>query len=410
MVQNGDIIGMHFPGDTVITYDNGGQYKLTTAYATNAGTFDWGSVTAGNDRDYGIKAHLLPYKDIYFDASVTLNYDSTPQYILTIECTDGKDPVTSTFTVSIVPNEPPTINNLPASCNISEDHIIELLLFRLNVTDPTNDYITCSVTSPASVPFFIKPISGTSDTTSTSSLATGIGQHIFRVISTDNENDQLYHNMTISPNTCPFIIMASGDILSTGNLLGTTTTTCVLTVYVYDGHTLVGPKTLTITITDGFSFISETLNITVIDVNEPPEFHKSYYAVSIDEDLATTKVVDPNLGVTDPDNGDTQMYSMDCGSYQAYLTMDSTTGNVSFGAGYDLDTGVNPSTFSCNVNVSDGEFTDTAVLVVTINDVNDNVPQFSRPTYFFFISANDGIGTSVGDITASDADAGIYGM
>lgn len=91
--------------------------------------------------------------------------------------------------------------------------------------------------------------------------------------------------------------------------------------------------------------------------------------------------------------------------------MDPTTGNVTLGAGYDLDTGTNPSTASCAVVVTDGEFNGTATLLITINQINDNTPQFSTPTYIFYVSSDEGIGASIGSISATDGDISthIYG-
>ncbi|KAJ8317677.1 hypothetical protein KUTeg_005581 [Tegillarca granosa] len=204
--------------------------------------------------------------ELYVKNNPGLSYSTVAQYVLTITCTDGKDPVSSTFTVNLIQNMPPTINNLPATTALHEDHLLEQLLYTLNVTDPEGQTITCSVTAPASSPFFVKPISGTS------------------------------------------------------------------------------------------------------------------------------VVKNPGFIVTDHDTVDTVAYSMDCGAYQAYFTMNPTTGNVTMGAGYDLDTGTNPSSVSCSVVVTDGEFNDTATLLITINQVNDNTPQFSSPTYTFYVSSNDGIG------------------
>ena len=43
--------------------------------------------------------------------------------------------------------QPPTIVNLPMSCEISEDTVTETLLYTVSVTDPTNDTVTCSITT-----------------------------------------------------------------------------------------------------------------------------------------------------------------------------------------------------------------------------------------------------------------------
>lgn len=91
-----------------------------------------------------------------------LSYNTVPEYVLTINCTDTYDHVSSNFTINLIPNLPPTINNLPATTSLLEDHNLEQLLHTLNATDPENETVTCSISDPVSSPFFIKPISGTS--------------------------------------------------------------------------------------------------------------------------------------------------------------------------------------------------------------------------------------------------------
>ena len=51
--------------------------------------------------------------------------------------------------------QPPTIINLPMSCEIPEDTLTETLLYTVSVTDPTNDTVTCSITTVTSV-FYIQ--------------------------------------------------------------------------------------------------------------------------------------------------------------------------------------------------------------------------------------------------------------
>ncbi len=52
--------------------------------------------------------------------------------------------------------------------------------------------------------------------------------------------------------------------------------------------------------------------------------------------------------------------------------------------------------------------TSTTVARVTITDVNDNAPQFIHTPYNFSVRENTHIGTSVGTITATDDDIGIW--
>ena len=89
--------------------------------------------------------------------------------------------------------------------------------------------------------------------------------------------------------------------------------------------------------------------------------------------------------------------------------MAASTADVTLSADYDLDTSGASSSISCNTVVSDGSLTDSAVLVVTMIDVNDNTPTFSQTSYVFYTQANTGVGSVLGSIAATDNDIGTYG-
>lgn len=61
------------------------------------------------------------------------------------------------------------------------------------------------------------------------------------------------------------------------------------------------------------------------------------------------------------------------------------------------------------MTVTDGELTDTASLVVTINNINDNTPTFGSSTYTFYAQPNTGVGTVLGSVAATDGDVGTFG-
>lgn len=61
------------------------------------------------------------------------------------------------------------------------------------------------------------------------------------------------------------------------------------------------------------------------------------------------------------------------------------------------------------IEVTDGEFTATQVAVITVNDVNDNVPELITSKLFQNLPENIEIGTLVAVISATDADVGANG-
>eukprot|EP00105_Crassostrea_gigas_P021508 XP_011440666.1 PREDICTED: protocadherin Fat 4 [Crassostrea gigas] len=133
---------------------------------------------------------------IYLRGGASLDYDTAREYLMTIDCTDTKDSVSSTFVVYVAKNEPPVITNLPGSVSVSPNTIV--------------------------------------------------GTSIFTVTTTDKESAQLFYNMTCIPSECPFKIFASGAVLTESSVVNVTEPGFDLYIYVFDGKNLVGPKVLTV--------------------------------------------------------------------------------------------------------------------------------------------------------------------
>ncbi|XP_062571773.1 cadherin-related family member 2-like [Saccostrea cucullata] len=380
---------------------------------------------------------------VYLRANAALDYDTTRQYDIGIDCNDTKITVSETFTVFITRNQQPTITNLPTGSN--------------------------SIEIPGST--------------------TAIGTNIFTVTSTDPENDQLYYNMTCTP-ACPFKVLDSGTILVASSLATLTETAYDLFIYVYDGNTLVGPRSLTVKISDvntapnitnlpssivvaentaqsttlytleksdvnsldshtwtysissngstyfivdssglvkttstiinyetitpktfyltayvsdGKAVASGTLTIVISNLNEAPYFSRSTYSVTGNEGDAGDSIGTPAFAVTDPE-GDTVTYTQDCPQF----TMNPSSGALTFTSLYDIDSGL-PATVTCTVTASDGSLTDTATLIVNINNINDNDPTFASSAYSFFVSPTSSVGTVIAALPATDGDIGSFG-
>ncbi|XP_061188658.1 protocadherin-11 X-linked-like [Saccostrea echinata] len=179
-------------------------YILTVTDPTVGDTVTCSSTISPNTNDLYLYYSIGNSRySIYLRAAATLDYDTTREYLMTIQCTDTKDAVNSTFVVYVTKNEPPVISNLPASVTVS----------------------------PSTV----------------------TGTSIFTVSSTDKEAAQLYYNMTCLPASCPFKIFSSGAVLTESNVVNVTEPGFDLYIYVYDGKNLVGPKVLTVQILESDS-------------------------------------------------------------------------------------------------------------------------------------------------------------
>lgn len=358
--------------------------------------------------------------------------------------------VDHTFTLTVT-NYPPVIENLPASTEISEDVNVETQLYVLTVTDASlADTVTCSITnvSPALAALYLRYATGTSNyvinlragaglnydsirtytvtvkcddtkdtttgtftlyilrnqapvitnlqTTSNSidvaSSSVSIGTNVYTVTSTDLENDQLYYNMTCIPATCPFKIYDSGAILADKSLSGLTDTAYDLFIYVYDGHTLVGPRSLTIKISD---------------INTAPVITNLPTTVSVAENTAATTDV-YTVTKTDVNSLDTHTWTstISPASGSLYFTIDSTTGTVKTSStNIDYET-IGTTSFLLTAYVSDGKASASGTLTISITNQNE-APQFLLSTYT--LTGNEGsAGTTIGtpSFSVSDPDAG----
>lgn len=611
-IRNGDYIGFYTAGDPMISHRVEGDAMDGYTYSTSIGaqavgsTFNWGSQTTDTRKEYAIHARVDPGntptfsnlgQTVTFPDSTTANTlmytvsasDNDPLDTLTVAMTtttssfsfdaisgevrntgalpngntdlsftatdDCGNKATGTLRITVT-NSVPVINNLPATADITEDHVTEQLLYTLGVTDASlADTVSCSIasTTPSTTNFFSRINAGTTSiygiyikaqptlsydtarqytltisctdtkdtvqgsfivyvtrnnpptfnnlqaTTSITASSTTTGTTIYTVTSTDTDSPQLYYNMTCIPASCPFTIHNSGAILATADLSQHTVAGYDLYIYVTDGKTLVGPRTLTvillgintapvitnlplaspisipensalsssvfqvsvsdvntgdthtysasynpglgstlfsfntatgllstsstqninyesivstattyvitITATDSQATATQTLSVAITNQNEAPVFGKDSYAISGNEGLSGSTVGNPSFDVTDPDSGATLTYAIDCPTF----IINSNSGVVSFSHDYDLDVAGTATSVTCTVTVSDGDLKDTASLVVTINDVNDNTPTFGSSVYTFYASPYTSVGTVLGSIAATDADIGAFG-
>ena len=97
---------------------------------------------------------------------------------------------------------------------------------------------------------------------------------------------------------------------------------------------------VTVTATDdGTGSLSDsvTVNISVIDVNEAPEFAAGSVTLTVAENAGTNAVVGDPVTAVDPDDGDTVTYSLPSGAVgdHADFTIDARSGQITARSGLD---------------------------------------------------------------------------
>ncbi|MBF0272408.1 MAG: cadherin domain-containing protein, partial [Magnetococcales bacterium] len=144
---------------------------------------------------------------------------------------------------------------------------------------------------------------------------------------------------------------------------------------------------------------TQTVTITVVDVNETPILTSAGVA-SVVENTATSTVV-YTATATDVDSGDTQTFSLG-GTDGTSFTIDAATGEVTLNAQADYES---QSSYAIDVTVTDsGGLTDTQTVTITVVDVNETPTLTSSVSGS--VAENAAISTVVYTATATDPDAG----
>ncbi|VDI42303.1 Hypothetical predicted protein [Mytilus galloprovincialis] len=360
----------------------------------------------------------LDYYGVFVKAGIILNSDVTPSYALVIECGDHRRNVTDVLTVDIInPNMAPSISNLPMSCEIPETLTTMSLLYTISVTDPTNDTVICNDTSSSAIfylqpgikPFetniYIRPnqvlnydtqrqykldilcadqrrndssiffiylirnmppsLINLQANTNISSKGT-VGQIIYTVLGTDPENDHLLFSLVSTNGNEPFQINPLTGAVSLSRPIQTETVPGYeLQINITDGMNVVGPKTLSVRITD---------------VNSIPTIVNLPATINVLEGINVGTTIFQPL-IQDLDSSDVHILSV---SYipedgDIYFHVNDTNRHVSTVDEIDYET-ISPKTFLLMISVKDS--LTESIENLTINIVNVNEPlHFSKRYY-----------------------------
>ena len=215
------------------------------------------------------------------------------------------------------------------------------------------------------------------------------GDVVGSVAATDSDaGDELSYAITAGNEAGKFAIgSADGQVTVAGALDYATAASYTLTVQAGDGNG--GTATATVV-------------ITVTKANESPIFDTAGYAFSTPEDAATGGSVGA-VSASDPDEGQSVAYSISAGNDAGKFSINAETGEISVASALDYETA---SSYTLTVQVRDGNGgTDTATVTITVTDVNE-APVFNPSSYTFSIAESVNTWTSIGQVTATDQDAG----
>ena len=154
---------------------------------------------------------------------------------------------------------------------------------------------------------------------------------------------------------------------------------------------------LTVSVSDGSTTVSQPLTITITDANDSPSFLDAPYSVQVNEN--DISVLDFSVNASDPDN-DTLHFTLS-GSRSSHFTIHSLTGLVTLTQSLNFE---DAAIYVLTVTISDGEGgVNVTTLTVEVIDQNDS-PSFSNTPFSAAIDENIDIGTQVVLASALDED------
>jgi hypothetical protein len=211
------------------------------------------------------------------------------------------------------------------------------------------------------------------------------GTNVYTVFATDQEDDSLTYRIR------------GGNA---GNVFSISETTGVIQIIDSLNYEYMSTYNLIVSVTDSEYTDTATINIDIIDVNEPPSL--SDKSLSVNENSPNNTQIGSAIYATDPDVSDsTFSYSIIGGSGTDVFQI-SSNGQLSVKDNSLLNYESGTTSYTLIVQASDPHaLSDTAVVTINCNNVNES-PAISPQS--FILSENIANGTAVYTVVSSDPD------
>ena len=339
-------------------FTEGGRAKRTIAENTAAGT-NIGTPVAATDADGDVLTYSLggvegsPFFSIDTDTGqlqtkAPLDYEAKNSYAFAVHANDGNGGrVAISVTIDVTDVDETPANNAPV------------------FTDG-------------------------SSTTRTIAENTATGRNIGTAIAaTDADNDVLTYTLGGTDASAFHIVSTSGQLQTRAALDYETKTSYSLTVSVSDGN-------------EGNASIDVAIRVT--DVNETPSFPAETATRTVAENTASGQNIGDPFEATDPDRGDTLIYSLHRGDRYSF-SIDPNTGQLRTKAALDFETKNTYNDLAIRATDSEGRF-DAIFITISVTDVNET-PSFPAETATRTVAENTASGQNIGDpFEATDPDRG----
>ncbi|XP_033745663.1 LOW QUALITY PROTEIN: protocadherin Fat 4-like [Pecten maximus] len=354
--------------------DNDPDFSPSFVYTFNVDENQLAGITVGtvtsSDIDSGVNANLVlsivggntgtAFQLVGSDIELigTLDFETTPSYILLIESLDQGTPArSSTATVNIAVNP----------------------IYAQPQTAVTNDAVTIAENTGLNTAIYDM------DATVLGAVEGAAGDLKY-VIQSGNAEGKFS------------VSLYTGVLTVAGALDRETTASYVIVIRAENRNDATKRDTVSV-------------SITLTDINDnDPVFGPTSYTWSIDEGLAINSSPGTVIA-TDADSGTNAaiIFSIVAGEGNSDFTVDSTTGIVSTTVILNAAT---QASYLLTVNAVDSgttQRTGSCSVIITVNDINDQVPTFSQTTYNYDISEGVGVSETVFSFYAADSDTGANG-
>ena len=364
--------------------------------------------------------------------------DQNNIYSITVEATDGTDSISQAITVEVlnVENEGnPVIEGLSSSITVDEN---QQSITQFTVSDPQNDTLTYSL-SGADKDLFILAFDGSAASIAMSAVdyenpTDSDANNIYSVsvnfsddlntttqaldfsINNLNDNDPVFDSgfqtsVSINENQTSVTTVQASDAdgdtiaysLSGGDSsVFAVSSSGIISMTENPDYETKSSYTFNLTISDGTFEAATAMNITILDVNEPPVWNSSLQTIfEYPENNTSVETIDIPEDIADED-GDTLSYLLSGTDASAF----SISGNVvSFSGVPDYENPVDSNgdnIYNLNVIATDGLLSATSPeFTITITNLNDNAPVISDLPSNIDVSNGQ---TTVLTITVTDAD------
>lgn len=355
-------------------------------------------ITSGND----LQGFTLTEADgtLMVNDQIVLNFETNPVFTLTVEISDGFFTVNATITLNLNDLvEAPII--LDQAFQVDENTINGTLIASIVASDPNDDPLTytimdgndlgafnlneldgaLTVNDATPLDFETKPVfTFTVEVSNEIFTASAIitinltdigeapqatnqsfslsensveGTLVGKIVATDVDEDVLNYTIAMGNELGAFVL----DQFS-GNLT-------VSNASILDFET--NPSfTLTVEVSDGTLAVNAEVSISLTDLEESPIISDQIF--EIEENTASTILVG-TLIATDPNN-DALTYNIVSGNDFGAFALNAVTGELTVDDASILDFETNP-VFTLTIEVSDGIFTDDAVVTINLTDVDE---------------------------------------